>query len=219
VNPCAFTTIIFLLTSLVLAGRRRAEILLAGSAFTFAVFAAYFLVGVGLFHSLRAAASFPLVSSALRWALVAVLLALAALSVRDFALARSGRAGEMALRLPDPIKRRMQRTILDNARSSAIVGGSLVLGAVVSLFELACTGQVYFPAVAWLVRTQGGLGAYLLLAVYNAGFVLPLAVVFVLAWRGVSSRTLTRAAQAHLGTVKLALAVVFVGLAALTLAT
>ena len=125
----------------------------------------------------------------------------------------------MVLRLPDPIKRRMQRTILSGARSTALVGGSLALGAAVSLFELACTGQVYLPAVAWLVRTEGGLTAHLLLVVYNLGFILPLAVVFVVAWRGVSSRRLTAFAQAHLGAVKLALAVVFAGLAALTLAT
>ncbi len=219
INPCAFTTIIFLLTSLVLAGRRRGEVLLVGIGFTVAVFGTYLLVGLGFFHSLRAASTFPLVASTLRWVLAVVLILFAALSLYDYALARRGRAAEMVLRLPDPIKRRMQRTILSGARSTALVGGSLALGAAVSLFELACTGQVYLPAVAWLVRTEGGAAAYLLLVVYNLGFILPLAVVFVLAWRGVSSRRLTAYAQAHLGGVKLALAVVFAGLAALTLAT
>ncbi len=219
INPCAFTTIIFLLTSLVLAGRRRAEVLLVGCGFTAAVFVTYLLVGLGFFHSLRAASAFRPAASALRWILVAVLFTFAGLSLHDYALARRGRAAEMVLRLPDPIKRRMQRTILAGARSTALAGGSFVLGGAVSLFELACTGQVYLPAVAWLVRTEGGLRAHLLLAVYNVGFILPLAAVFVVAWRGVGSRRLTALAQRHTAAVKLALAVVFAGLAALTLAT
>jgi len=176
-------------------------------------------VGLGLFHSLRAASSFPLVAAALRWLLVAVLAVFAGLSLYDYTLARSGRSHEMVLRLPDPLRRRLQRAVLSGVRSTALFGGSLALGAAVSLFELACTGQVYLPAVAYLVRTEGGLAAHLLLVVYNVGFILPLAAVFVLAWRGVSSRRLTELAQTHLGAVKLALAVVFAGLAVLTLAT
>jgi cytochrome c biogenesis protein CcdA len=219
INPCAFTTIIFLLTTLVLAGRRRGEILVVGSAFTLAVFSTYFMVGLGFFHALRAATAFPVAAAVLRWVLVAALAILAGLSVYDAVLARRGRAADMVLKLPDPLRRRMQRAILGGARSAALVGGAVVLGAVVSLFELACTGQVYLPAVAWLVRTEGGLTAYLLLAVYNLGFILPLAAVFVLAWRGVSSRRLTALAQAHTGSVKFALATVFAALAVLTLVT
>lgn len=54
----------------------------------------------------------------------------------------------------------------------------------VSLFELACTGQVYLPVIAWMVRkgeSSRGLG---LLALYNTGFILPLAALFLLAWSG-----------------------------------
>jgi hypothetical protein len=42
-------------------------------------------------------------------------------------------------------------------------------------------------------------------------------VVFAASWLGVSSGRITAAFQAHMGQVKLGLAVVFVGLAVLTL--
>ena len=92
INPCAFTTLIFLLASLTLAGRGRREVLLLGGAFTLAVFATYFAVGLGLLTVLRAAVAFPVVSRILRWALVAVLAVFAVLSARDAVLAARGRA-------------------------------------------------------------------------------------------------------------------------------
>ena len=67
INPCAFTTLIFLLASLALAGRGRREVLLIGALFSAAVFLTYFLIGLGFFAALRAASAVPLVSTVLRW--------------------------------------------------------------------------------------------------------------------------------------------------------
>ena len=60
VNPCAFTTLIFLLASLALAGRGRREVLAIGAFFSLAVFLTYLAIGLGFFAALRAAAVVPL---------------------------------------------------------------------------------------------------------------------------------------------------------------
>ncbi len=218
VNPCAFTTLIFLLASLALAGRRRSEVLLIGGLFTLAVFATYFAVGLGLFAALRAAVSFPLVSRVIRWVLVAVLAVFAGLSARDAVLASRGRATDMALQLPGFLKRRIHASIRTRVRSTALAASALGLGFLVSVFEFACTGQVYLPTLAYLSRL-GDARAVPLLAVYNLGFIAPLAAVFAASWAGVTSRGLTAFFQRHLVAVKVALAVFFAGLAVLTLAT
>ena len=59
--------------------------------------------------------------------------------------------------------------------------------------------------------------AYLIL--YNVMFILPLVVIFILAYFGLQSSALVRFAQRHTGTTKLLLTVVFIGLGVLLLAT
>ncbi len=223
VNPCAFTTLIFLLASLALAGRGRTQVLILGSLFTVAVFATYFAVGLGLFTALRAAASFALVSKIIRWVLVAVLVAFAGLSVYDWMLARRGRASEMLLQLPGFLKRRIHASIRTRVRgptlaAAGLAASALGLGFLVSLFEFACTGQVYLPTLAWMARLGQGR-ALGLLALYNLGFIAPLVAVFAASWAGVTSQRLAVLFQRRVGAVKLALAVFFLALAVLTLAT
>lgn len=218
VNPCAFTTLIFLLAALALAGRGRAEVLAIGAVFSLAVFATSFAVGLGVFNALRAAPSFPLVSRMLRWALVGVLAVFAALSVRDAVLARRGRTAEMALQLPGFLEQRIHSGIRGRARSAALVASSLALGFLVSVFDFACAGQVYLPTLAYLARL-GNARAVLLLAAYDLGFIVPLLVVFAASYAGVTSRRITAVFQRRLVAVKIAFAVYFLALAALTLAT
>jgi cytochrome c biogenesis protein CcdA len=217
VNPCAFTTLIFLLASLALAGRGRREVLLIGGLFTLAVFLTYLGIGYGLFTVLRAASAVSIVSLVLRWALVAVLAVFAGLSVYDYALIRRGRPTEILLQLPSALKRRIHASIRTRARAAALAGSSLALGFLVSIFEFACTGQVYLPMLGYLVRMRGGTMALGLLLLYNLCFIVPLLVVFGASYLGVSSGRITTWFQAHMGRVKLGLAAVFAALAVLTL--
>ena len=217
INPCAFTTLIFLLASLALAGRRRGEVLLIGSLFSLAVFVSYFLIGLGFFTALRAAAAVPLISTVLRWVLVAVLAVFAGLSLYDYTLIRRGKAGEMVLQLPLALKQRIHASIRTRVRAAALAGSSLVLGFLVSIFEFACTGQVYLPTLAWLARTGDRTRAVGLLLLYNLAFILPLLAVFAASLGGVSSSRIASSFQRHMGAVKIGLAVVFAGLAVVTL--
>jgi cytochrome c biogenesis protein CcdA len=217
INPCAFTTLIFLLASLALAGRGRREVLVIGLMFSLAVFLTYLGIGLGLFAALRAASAVALVSVLLRWALVIVLFLFAGLSIYDYALIRGGRPSEMLLQLPSALKRQIHASIRTRVRTAALVGSSLVLGFLVSVFEFACTGQVYLPTLAYLVRVHRQLDAVGLLVLYNLCFIAPLLLVFGGSYYGVSSARITTFFQAHMGKVKLGLAVVFAGLAVFTL--
>ena len=217
INPCAFTTLIFLLASLALAGRGRREVLLIGAIFSAAVFLTYFLIGLGFFTALRVANGVPVVSLILRWVLVAVLVVFAGLSVYDYTRIRAGHPTEMLLQLPSAFKKRIHSSIRGGVRTAALAGSSVVMGFLVSIFEFACTGQVYLPTLAYFARSAHRLSALLLLALYNLCFILPLLVVFAGSYFGVSSARITTVFQKHMGKVKLALAVLFVGLAVFTL--
>jgi len=185
--------------------------------FSLSVFLTYRGIGLGLFAALRAASAVALVSVLLRWALVIVLSLFAALSVYDYVLIRRGRPTEILLQLPSALKKRIHASIRTRVRTAALVGSSLVLGFLVSVFEFACTGQVYLPTLAYLVRVQRHLDAVGLLVLYNLCFIAPLLVVFGGSYYGVSSARITAFFQAHMGKVKLGLACVFAGLAVFTL--
>ncbi len=216
INPCAFTTLVFLLSALALAGRSRPQILWIGVCFTLAVFLTYLAIGAGLLQGVRLAGSFPVVASALRWLLIAGLAVLAALSLYDYFLVRAGRGREILLQLPERFKQRIHRDIRERSRAAGLAAGSLVLGFLVAVFELACTGQVYFPTLVYLVRIRPDAGSFSYLLLYNLGFILPLAAVFLLAYLGVASQRLAGFARRSLAGVKLALAALFLGLAVLT---
>jgi cytochrome c biogenesis protein CcdA len=216
INPCAFTTLIFLLASLALAGRGRREVLVIGALFSLSVFLTYLGVGLGLFAALRAASAVVLVSVIIRWAVFAVLVIFAALSVFDYTRIRAGAPAEMLLQLPNSFKLKIHASIRTRAKTVALAGSSLAMGFLVSIFEFACTAQVYLPTLAYLARVRKRADALGLLLVYNLCFIAPLLVVFAASYLGVSSQRITVLFQEHLGKVKLALAFAFIVLAVLT---
>jgi cytochrome c biogenesis protein CcdA len=217
INPCAFTTLIFLVSALALAGRSRTEVLVMGLFYTASVFVTYFLIGLGFLRAVRYAQSFVLLANIIRWALAAVLAAFAALSFYDYLLIRQGKTGKVLLQLPSTLKKQIHVSIRARSRSATLVGSALVLGFLVSVFELACTGQVYLPTVVYIVRTGRQLRGYGYLILYNLGFIAPLLVVFGLSFAGMGLKGLTAFFQKSVAAVKLALAGLFAALAVVTI--
>jgi len=210
VNPCAFTVIIFFMAYLGYLKKEKNEIVAAGILFTVAVFATYFAVGLGLLEALklgdRLITNFSKIIQGLTAAFVLVV---AVLSLLDGLRCLQGRAEEMRLRLPEKLRSRIRLMISRKARLGLTVAAALALGCVVSLFELPCTGQVYV-AILPLLHSEGFRGhalAWLLL--YNLCFVLPLIIVFVGVFLGLTSGRLTSLFQRHMAKVKFALAALF----------
>ena len=213
-NPCAFATLVFFISYLAFTGRRGRDILFVGLAFALGVFLTYLLVGVGLLKVIQSLSFF---SSLGRWIyLVTALLcvALAAFTFRDYTKARRGKVTEMTLRLPRSLQRRIHSVIRESAQMRAFVGVAFFTGFVVSLTELACTGQVYLPTIVYVLsRPDLAAQAFLYLVLYCLMFILPLIVVFVLAYFGTTSEQLGQFVQRRTAAIKLATGLVFTGLA------
>ena len=212
INPCVFSTLLFLISSLTLGGRKRKEILIIGIFFTAAVFGTYYLIGLGIFQGLRTAALFPLMADIIKWILIIFLILVAALSLYDFFQIKRGRTGKISLQLPKFLKLKIHGIIRGQSRSTALITGSLLLGVMVSVFELACTGQVYFPTIAYMVNI-GQKSAYFYLLVYNISFIIPLFFVFVLIYKGTGSKVITRFFQSNMKIMKISLSMLFFVLA------
>jgi cytochrome c biogenesis protein CcdA len=213
-NPCAFATLVFFISYLTITGRKGRDILFVGVAFALGVFLTYLLVGVGL---LRIVQSLSFFTSLGRWVylLTALLcVGLAIVTFRDFFTSRAKGAGEIALKLPVALRRRINKVIRENTQVRSFVAMALVSGFVISLLELACTGQVYLPTIIYVMsRPELAAQAFLYLVLYCLMFILPLIVVFVLSYLGTTSDQLAKFINQHTSSIKLITGFVFVGLA------
>jgi len=215
INPCAFTTIVFLISYLGLVGSGRRQMLLTGAAFTLGVFAAYMVMGMFLFQLAAWLQATQTAGFVLNAAILAVLVVLAALSAVDFVRCRRGKPGQSMLQLPAFLKGTLRARIRHFARNRrALAPAALALGAVVAALELACTGQVYLPIVTMIADPAHRAAAMGYLLIYNLAFIAPLITVFLLAAFGVTSQRMAATFQRHLASVKLAMALLFLALAA-----
>jgi cytochrome c biogenesis protein CcdA len=213
VNPCAFATIIFLLSYLQVTRRTRGEILRVGSAFVAGVFIAYFLLGLGMVEVVVRFALLRRLGVALNWTMAGFVAVVAVLSAWDGVQCLRGRMGDMVLQLPGVLKAGIHAAVRRSVRQRQLVLAAFGAGLVIAVLELACTGQVYLPTLVYMLKTgQDHEGAVGLLFLYNVAFVVPLLVVFAGAYGGLRSERLTLWLQRRAALVKFALALLFAGL-------
>jgi len=214
-NPCAFATLIFFISYLTLSGRKGREVIFVGVSFTLGVFLAYLVIGLGLYKVLDLLGDTLNILARWVYILTAVLcLGLGVFSFLDYSKARQGKLDDMSLKLPEVMRKRINKVIRQGRGSQAYFVGAFVTGLFISILELACTGQVYLPTIIFVSSLpELKLRAIFYLVLYNLLFILPLIVVFVLAYFGTTSKELTRFLQKHAAAVKLGLAVLFFVLA------
>lgn len=231
INPCAFTVIVFFISFLAVQGYRRRQLFAIGVSFIFAVFLTYLLIGLGLFGFLYKISGFWLITKIFNLSVGGLSIIFGFLALYDFFKYRkTGKTEGLALQLPTAVKNRIHSVIGLHYRSKdkgsapetrsilKLLISALVTGFLVSLLEAVCTGQVYLPTIAFVLKTTRlkleALG-YLLL--YNTMFILPLFVIFILGLFGTTSGEFSAFLKKHLSALKLLMAVLFFGLGILLL--
>ena len=226
VNPCAFTTIVFFISFLALVGYKRREMFFAGFSFTAAVFVTYLLIGLGIFRFLRALKGFGYVTIFINILIGGLAFLLGVLSLIDyFRYKKSKNAKDIVLKLPKFIRNKIHSIIGADFRTGQdkkqrrflrIIWIAFTAGFMVSVLESFCTGQVYLPTVAFVLRMPGKrISAFLYLILYNLAFITPLIVVFLLGLLGATSATFSKFMEKRMGAIKLSTAALFFLLATL----
>ena len=225
INPCAFAVIVFFISFLAVYGYSRAEIVVVGSAYCLGVFVAYMLIGLGILRALYALSGFYSAMKVFYYLMSAACFAFAGLSVRDYLLyKKTGSAEGFALQLPQALKLKINRVMGLLRRKDGSMGmgrlfaAAFAVGLMVSVLEAVCTGQVYVPTLAYIMKDpalRARAFAYLLL--YNFMFIAPLVAVFALSLAGCSSERFSGFFKRRLGVAKLLLAALFAGLGVLLL--
>ena len=227
INPCAFTVIVFFISYLALQGYRKRELVAIGVSFITAVFLAYTLIGLGVFNFLYRLQVFWVFAKAFNLGVGMLSILLGALAFYDFLKYRkTGSAEGLILQLPESIKKRIhslvglhyrrgpeERTAAVRVSLLRLILSALITGFLVSLLEAVCTGQLYLPTIAFVLKTTPlKLQAFWYLVIYNIMFILPLAIIFIMALLGFTSQQFSAFLKRHLSLVKIAMVFVFFSL-------
>jgi len=221
INPCAFATIIFFISYLTLVNRKGKELLWVGGMFTLAVFVTYFLIGTGALKIVTTLSILPMVRKIFIFAMAIISAVLACLSLSDyFKFKKTGKTSEATLQLPPRIKKMIHSTIRENVKTRNFIIMAVVTGFLVSILELACTGQIYLPTLIFISNVpELRANALLYLFLYNLMFVVPLIIVFLFTYWGTSSQQWADLTKKNFGKMKLIMTFLFFGLAILLLVT
>ncbi|KKS95950.1 hypothetical protein A3B05_03240 [Candidatus Giovannonibacteria bacterium RIFCSPLOWO2_01_FULL_43_160] len=171
INPCAFSILLLTIAFLFSIGKLRSGILKIGSAYILGIFLVYILIGLGLLQTLH------LFSTPHFMAKVGagLLIALGFINVINEFFP----SFPVKLRIPHAAHRKMAELM-----EKASLPTAFLLGGLVGLCEFPCTGGPYLMVLG-LLHDQAtylkGVG-YLLL--YNVIFILPLAIILLMASDG-----------------------------------
>ena len=227
INPCAFTVIVFFVAFLTAQKYRKKEVAAVGLSFILAVFLAYFLMGLGAFRILYTFKGVYIIKKIIYGVSAAMCFVLFGFSIYDiFKFRKTGNPEEVTLRLPDKVKGLIHRIIGQYYRKTGddpgkgdkrgllwLMLSAVVCGFFVSALEAVCTGQLYLPTIAFVLKTSSlKAQALFYLVMYNIMFTVPLLLIFVLALIGVSSGQFAQFLRRHLVVVKALLAVAFLGM-------
>ena len=197
-------------------GYRKKELLLLGIVFILSVFFTYVLIGIGLFKFIQSLEVFSLLSEIIYLLVAWLTIILGMYSIYDWYIyKKTGNPDQLKLKLPSFIKLKIQRIVqgASRNRNRTLVELAIAVfasGFVVSLLESVCTGQTYVPTITYVLKTPSLRSkAFFYLVLYNLMFILPLAIIFLAALRGVTSETFSKIARRHLGAVKLLTAALF----------
>ena len=219
INPCAFASIIFFISYLTLINRKGREILWVGGIFTLSVFLTYFLIGTGALKMITSLSFLPLVRKIFVLVTAVLALILGVVSLYDYLqFKREGTTKDAKLQLPSFLKNMVHSTIRKNVRLSNYILMAAVTGFIVSLLELACTGQIYLPTIMFISTIPDlKVNALFYLLFYNLMFVVPLVLVFSFTYWGTTSAQWAVLTQKNFGKIKMAMTLLFFGLAGLLL--
>ena len=216
INPCAFATIIFLVSYLTFMGKKGREILIYGIVFTSGVFIAYLLAGMGLMTFLHQLRGFPLISKGVYLIIALFALTLGIISLYDYVLFLRGQVAKWKLQLPMSMKKKIHGIIREQSRFKGGFLATFGAGFVIAICTVICTAQVYLPTIGFIMRIpELRANAIFNLLLYNIMFIVPLVGVFVSTFFGVTSEKMAFVTKKYTGTVKLLTAILFLALAGL----
>lgn len=198
INPCAIGVLILLVSTLVALAEDRKRMLFVGMIYITAIFITYFLAGLGLMAFIQ---RFEL-AQFIGLLVGSLIILMGFVDIKDFFA--YGKGFSLGIK-PKHVER------IKVMAQEATIPGVIILGMFVAAVELPCTGGPYLAITALLAR-QFDFLAMMYLLLYNFIFVLPLVVIMVLAYIGITAAHLDKWKNANKKYMRLASGLLMVAL-------
>ncbi len=200
INPCAFSVLIILLLSIIALQSRR-QVLMVGITYIAAVFCLYFLSGIGILSFVHVSGISSLIATVA--AVIAIILGL--VNIVDAAWKKEG----FILAIPESKKPVIERYI-----KTATLPAAFVLGVLVGIFELPCTGGIYLAILSLMSNTLTLYQGIPYLLLYNFIFILPLILILLVVVFGIPPERVNswRLENRRMLRFAIGLAMIFVGI-------
>lgn len=192
INPCAFAVLIFLLAFLMEVSSNKRRMVKAGIAYVVSVYITYFVAGLGLLTFIQVTGA----SSVIVKIAAAIAIITGLINIKDYFWYGKG----ISLKIPES-----KKGIIEGLVKKANLPAAFILGALVSMFELPCTGGVYLAIVAMLSSTVTKAKAIYYLLAYNIMFVLPLIIIIIAVTKGMKAEHIENWRKSQRNVMKLVL--------------
>ncbi|WP_048152789.1 cytochrome c biogenesis CcdA family protein [Methanolacinia paynteri] len=196
INPCAFAVLVFLLVSLMASGPGK-KVIISGLLYTSAVFIFYVLAGLGIMSIVGFS------GLSLYFSIFAGIVAITAglINITD-ALQKNP---EASLSIPASSKGVIGRFV-----AKATLPSSFLLGIIVGMFELPCTGGIYLAIISLLSSEMTFYEGVPYLILYNLFFVVPLLLITFAVALGLSPKFVDSARIKYRNKLRLVMGIVLI---------
>lgn len=181
-NPCSISMFLFFIS---LISVKNVGIKKLGFSFILGKFLAYLLIGSVLYTYLSKI-NIGLYNTIMKEIFIVFSAIIIFLNLNDFLKARKEKFGQIKNQLPRKVRRfnhNIIKSFLENKSGKILIIISFVLGAVVSLGEFLCTGQVYLASISYMIQKNSiySLKAFSYLFLYDLVFIIPpIIIVFII---------------------------------------
>jgi len=197
INPCAFGVLLFLMAVMLSMGSSK-RAFRSGMVYSFVIFIVYLAAGFGIMRLIN---SLNIIDSIKIFAGAIVLIG-GLIELKDFFWEGKG----FSLKIPAGTKPTLEKYVHKGTLSALFI-----LGALVALVELPCTGGIYL-AILSLISEAGGVGIFYLI-LYNLIFILPLIVITYVIYRGAKVESINNWVQKNKKFMRLAAGIIMLILA------
>jgi cytochrome c biogenesis protein CcdA len=173
INPCAILVLVILLSFISLYHESRTRLILSAASFISAVFITYILVGIGIIKAL----TFLGISDMVRNFVGVLAIVVGLLNLKDFF---AYGAGGFAAEIPQA----WRPFLFSMLRKATNPWAAFLMGCLVTLIELPCTGGPYFFALGLMSKWGMTPVFFTYLIAYNLIFVSPLILIAALVYMG-----------------------------------
>lgn len=216
-NPCAIALLLLFISLLGFTDNKK-TLFIVSLVYIITIFISYYIIGAFLYTVLlQYQQQLTIVSQIISWFLFFLCLFLFLYNLYDYIQARNENYGNIKNQLPKWIQKMNKRIVQTFTSAMApenkrglipVIILTVLLGLVLSLTELVCTGQVYIGILYGLTLLNSAY-AYFLLLIYNLMFILPLIIIAAIAIRDNSTNSVSMWILDHMKNIKFANAMLF----------